>query len=259
MACLRIGISCLCSFPLAIKGIRTVNKSKLPLLLAIGLFGTGIPAFLFPLSMTHSDSSVNGILNSLSPLWTLVIGYYLFKVNITRQKLLGVLIGFAGALVLVLGKTGGNLRLDVFYSFLPVIATFCYGMSSNLTKQKLQNENAAHATSIAMAMIGLPALIILSFTAAPAKIVAGTVWLSLAAITTLSIFGTLIAWILFYRLVQRTDALFAASVTYLVPIVAIGWGVLDGEVLNLIQLLGFAFIITGVYYTTRPAKLKAKQ
>jgi drug/metabolite transporter (DMT)-like permease len=102
-----------------------------------------------------------------------------------------------------------------------------------------------------MAMIGLPAIIGLFFTNAPAKIGSGNFWVPLACVATLSVFGTLIAWMLFYRLVQRTDALFAASVTYLIPVVAIAWGFLDGEFLNTVQLAGMVLILIGVYFTTR--------
>lgn len=256
LACLRISISCLCALPLAIKGLSSIPRDKYPTLLMVGIFGSGAPAFLFALSMTKSGSAVNGILNSLSPLWTLVIGYYLFKVSISTQKIIGVVVGFLGALVLVLGKPGSSLQVDVLYSLLPVLATFCYGMSSNLTKQRLQNQNAIYTTAVAMAGMGLPVLAGLFFTDAPAKVMRGEVWLPLLCVATLSIVGTLIAWMLFYRLVQRTDALFAASVTYLIPIVAIAWGVLDGEVLSVIQIGGMLLILAGVYFTTRMQPVK---
>ncbi len=234
-----------------LRALKSISRDKYRTIFLIGIFGSGAPAFLFSLSMTQSGSAVNGILNSLSPLWTLVVGFYLFKVAISTQKVFGVIIGFLGALVLVLGKSGTSFEVDVLYSFLPVIATFCYGLSSNITKQKLQNQNAVYTTALAMGMIGLPAMSALFFTEAPAKIVSGTVWFPLVCVVTLSVFGTLIAWMLFYRLVQRTDALFAASVTYLIPIVAIGWGLLDGEFLSLIQVGGMVLILVGVYYTTR--------
>ncbi len=254
LACLRVSISCTVALPLAIKGFRRVPRDKFFILLLVGIFGSGAPSFLFALSMTKSGSAINGILNSLSPLWTLVIGYYLFKVHISAQKILGVLIGFGGALVLVLGRSGATLQVDLLYSLLPVIATFCYGMSSNLTKQKLQNQNAIYTTALAMSMIGLPAIIGLFFTSAPAKIASGNFWVPFACVAALSVFGTLIAWMLFYRLVQRTDALFAASVTYLIPIVAIAWGLADNEFLNAAQLVGMVLILVGVYFTTRQGK-----
>lgn len=251
LACLRISISFIVSVPFAVQALRKLPRDKYFTVLQVGFFGSGAPAFLFALSMTHSGSALNGVLNSLSPLWTLLIGYFLYRVAISQQKVWGVLIGFAGAVVLVLGKADVSLQTDVLYGILPVIATFCYGMSSNITKQKLQNQSPVQTTALAMSMIGIPAFTMLFFTDAPQKISSGTVWFPFMCVAALSVFGTLIAWMLFYRLVQRTDALFAASVTYLIPIVAIGWGLFDGESLSVIQLLGVALILIGVYFTTK--------
>jgi drug/metabolite transporter (DMT)-like permease len=237
-------------FPLLLKAFAKLPREKYTTIFLIGLFGSGAPAFLFALSMTKTGSAVNGIINSLSPLWTLIIGYFLFKIEISAQKMFGVIIGFAGAVVLVLGKENADFSIDIVYGLLPVIATFCYGMSTNITKQKLQNQNPIYTTSIAMCMIGVPAIVLLSFTDAPAKIMSGTAYNALLSVVMLSVFGTLIAWMLFYRLVQRTDALFAASVTYLIPVVAITWGLLDGELLGVLQVGGMALILTGVYFTT---------
>jgi drug/metabolite transporter (DMT)-like permease len=252
LATLRISISFLCSLPFTVKAIRTIPRDKYFTVLQIGIFGSGAPALLFAVSMTHSGSAVNGILNSLSPIWTLIIGYYLFRIHISSTKILGVVMGFVGALILVLGKTGASFEVDIVYSFLPVIATFCYGMSTNITKQKLQYQSPVYTTSLAMMMIGIPALItLLLLTDAPAKIASGMVWMPFIYVCVLSIFGTLIAWMLFYRLVQRTDALFGASVTYLIPVVAISWGILDGEILSLLQFGGMVLILVGVYFTTK--------
>ena len=204
--------------------------------------------------MTKTGSAVNGILNSLSPLWTLLIGYFLFNMVITTRKVSGVLIGFGGALLLVVGKTSNLADTDWLYASLPLAATFCYGLSSNLTKQKLQNQNPLYTTSLAMAIIGIPAIIGLLFTNAPQIVLSGTAWISVGSIVFLAVFGTFIAWMLFYRLVQRTDALFAASVTYLIPLVAILWGLLDGEHLSPIQFGGMMLILLGVYFTTTQKK-----
>ena len=252
LACLRISISFLFSIPIAVYGFKTIPRSKYGALLAVGVISSGLPAYLFALSMTKSESGVIGILNSLSPLWTIVVGYYLFHVTITRQKIMGVLIGFAGALVLVLGKPGAGFKIDAFYSFLPVVATFCYGLGTNITKEKLQHENPVYGTALSLCFVGLPVSVLLFFTGAPAVIASGNAWLSLLCVTALAIFGTIAGWMLFYRLVQRTDALFAASVTYLVPIVAIAWGFLDGEKLSVLQFGGMGLILLGVYFTTKP-------
>lgn len=251
VAALRISISFLCAAPFIVKALRTIPRDKYFTILQIGIFGSGAPGFLFALSMTKSDSAVNGILNSLSPIWTLIIGYFLFRIPVAGAKIFGVVIGFLGALVLVLGKNNGHIEADIYYSFLPVAATFCYGMSTNITKQKLQDQSPIYTTSLAMTMIGIPCLVFLAFSDAPAKIAGGGAWFSLASVIALAVFGTLIAWMLFYRLVQRTDALFAASVTYLIPIVAIAWGIFDGENLSLVQIGGMILILVGVYFTTK--------
>jgi len=251
MACLRISISFICALPLAIKAFKAVSKEKYFTLGLIGFISILLPAFLFAFALTNGESAINGILNALSPLWTALIGYFFFKAVISGKKMLGVAIGFAGAAVLVIGAPGFSFKVDLLYAALPVIATFCYGLGTNLTKQKMQNENPIYTTVISMSFAGVPALIALFCTAAPAKIAGGNVWLPLAAIAALAVFGTFVAWILFYRLLQRTDMLFATSVTYLVPIVAVSWGILDGELLGLIQIGGMLLILAGVYFTTR--------
>lgn len=251
---LRIAISFVAAMPFLIKAVRTVPRDKYFTILQIGLLGTALPALLFAVAMTKSGSAINGILNSLSPLWTLLIGYFMFNLAITTRKISGVLVGFGGAVLLVFGKTNQLANADWWYTSLPLIATFCYGLSSNLTKQKLQNQNPLYTTSLAMAIIGIPAFVGLWFTDVPQVVFSGSAWLSVVSIVFLAVFGTFIAWMLFYRLVQRTDALFAASVTYLIPLVAIFWGLLDGEQLSPIQFGGMMLILLGVYFTTSSKK-----
>lgn len=251
MACLRISISFICALPLAFKAFNSVPSEKYFTLALIGIISILLPAFLFAFALTNGESAINGILNALSPLWTALIGYFFFKAVISGKKALGIAIGFAGAVVLVVGASGFNFQVDVLYAALPVIATVCYGIGTNLTKQKMQHINPLYTTGISISFAGVPAVIALLFTGAPGKIATGQVWWPLASIAVLAVFGTLIAWILFYRLLQRTDTLFATSVTYLVPIVAVAWGVLDGELLSIIQVGGMMLILAGVYFTTR--------
>ncbi len=251
MACLRISISFICCLPLLFKALKEIPSEKLFTLFLIGVISIGLPAFLFALSLTQGESAINGIINSLSPLWTVLIGYYGFKVAVSGKKLLGVAIGFMGAVVLVVGKPDFTLRGDGLYTALPILATLCYGLGTNLTRKRLQGENPLYTTAISMSMVGVPVLIGLFFTCAPAKIASGQVWMPILAIAALAVFGTFIAWILFYRLLQRTDMLFATSVTYLVPIIAIAWGMFDGETLSILQVGGMLLILGGVYFTTR--------
>jgi drug/metabolite transporter (DMT)-like permease len=251
MALLRISISFLCAIPLVYKAMKAISQEKFLTLFIIGIISMLLPAILFAVSLTQGESAVNGIINSLSPLWTALIGFYVFGIAFSGKKMLGVAIGFIGAAVLVIGKPGFSFKADIIYTTLPVIATLCYGIGTNLTKRRMQNENPLYTTALSMSMVGVPSVIGLFFTGAPAKIASGAFWMPLAAIVALAVFGTFVAWILFYRLLQRTDMLFATSVTYLVPIVAISWGLRDGEVLSVIQIAGMFLILTGVYFTTR--------
>lgn len=255
LACLRVGISCIVTLPLVIKAVKSISREKYLAVLGVGVFGSAAPALLFALSLTKTGSGLNGIINSLTPLWTIILGVLWYQLHISTQKIIGVVIGFLGAVILVLGQTGKMVNTNLFFGVFPFIATFCYGLSSNLTKQKLQDESAVYTTALAMVMVGIPALVGLSFTGAPAKIMSGTVWLPFVCVATLSVFGTVIAWTLFYRLVQRTDALYASSVTYLVPIVALAWAWFDHESLSAVQFIGMLLIFAGVYFTTTAKNL----
>ena len=182
MALLRISISFLCAIPLVYKAMKAISREKFPTLFIIGIISMLLPAILFAVSLTQGESAVNGIINSLSPLWTALIGFYVFGVAFSGKKMLGVAIGFIGAAVLVIGKPGFSFKADIIYTTLPVIATLCYGIGTNLTKQRMQSENPLYTTALSMSMVGVPSVIALFFTGAPAKIATGAVWMPLAAI-----------------------------------------------------------------------------
>jgi len=249
MGSLRISLSFLACIPFLYKAVQDIPKEKYPYIIFVGLFGTGFPAFLFAFAMVHISSSVSGIINSLSPLFTVLTGLLLFGVVVTRTKMIGVLIGFLGAIVLVLGKKNLNFKADLFYALLPVLATFCYGLNSNFVKRFFPTTNALYVTAIAMSVMGIPSLAVLFSTNFVFKMqhTEGAIF-AFSCVFFLALFGTVIAWLLFYRLVQRTDALMAASVTYLIPVVALAWGLADGETLNMIQLAGMGLILAGVYF-----------
>lgn len=251
LAALRMVFSLLCCLPFLPKAFRHISKNDYGKVAIAGLLGSGIPAFLFALAMTRTNSSVNGIINSLSPLFTVISGALFWQISVSGRKLAGVLIGLLGAVVLVMGKSGFHFSVESGFAIFPVIATFCYGLNSNYIKQKLAYAPALEITAMAMLFLGIPSLIILSFTGMDQVMSHPFFYRSTACLFCLALFGTVVGWILYYRLVQRTDALFAASVTYLIPIVAIAWGLLDGERLMPVQLGGMLLILTGVYFVTR--------
>jgi drug/metabolite transporter (DMT)-like permease len=184
-------------------------------------------------------------------LFTVLTGLLFWQITTPRVKLIGVMIGLVGAVVLVFGKGGFTLNGDMAYAILPVIATLFYGINSNYVKKQFPTTNPLHVTSLSIAFIGPPAIAILFCTDFVARLHSPAALQGIGCVSALGFFSTLIGWLIFYRLIQRRDALFAASVTYLVPIIAISWGLLDGESLNIYHGIGMLLILVGVYFVSR--------
>ncbi|MEQ8572932.1 DMT family transporter [Fulvivirga sp.] len=242
--------------PFAIKGLKNVQRKDWVLLLCVGLFGSFIPAFLFAKAQTQIPSSVAGILNALTPLFTMIIGAVFYSQKFTAKTVLGLIIGFGGTVVLILAGTGGDLSALNYYALLVVLATIFYGANLNLIKFKIPDLRARTITSISLMLVG-PLAIAYLFIMTPFvdKLASEEgAYFSLGAIVLLGVMGTAIALILFNQLVKITTPIFTSSVTYLIPIVAVIWGILDGEQLFLGHYLGMAAIIFGVYLANRKKK-----
>ncbi len=252
LAIIRISFSALAVSPFVVTAWQQTPRRQLPWVVLIGLSGSGIPAFLFAVSVGKLGSSVSGILNALSPLFTLLLGVLLFGQSAGRAQVAGVLLGLTGAVFLQLKNGGSGWQLEWRYLLLPLGATCCYGLSANITRYKLAQLKPLHATSLAMMAIGIPCLLYLLVSGKGAAFFLHTPQYSgLGYIALLSLLGTVLAWSLFYKLVQQSDALFAASVTYLIPIVALGWGFVDGEWLDGRHAAGLSLILVGVYFVSR--------
>ena len=253
---IRIVAASVFLLPIAVHGMKKVQKKDWFLLLCVGFFGSFIPAFLFAKAQTQIPSSVAGILNALTPLFTMIIGAVFYSQKFTPRTVLGLIIGFGGTVVLILAGTGGDLSALNYYALLVVLATIFYGANLNLIKFKIPDLNARTITSISLALVGPLGIVYLFFmTPFVDKLtsVEGA-YFSLGAIVLLGIMGTAIALILFNQLVKMTTPIFTSSVTYLIPIVAVIWGILDGEELFLGHYLGMAAIIFGVYLANRKKK-----
>lgn len=256
VAALRLVIAGGILFPLVWDKARQLSRREWQVVLTVGFIGNAIPAFLFPLAETQINSATAGILNALSPLFVLVLGLAFFGARFSGRQTLGVLIGFAGALVLVLGGAGPiSLGGRVGYTLLVVLATAGYGLSTNLMKRYLNHTPALLASGFALLGASLPYLVYLVFFSGVGKVMQTPgAWTGLGYIAILGAVGTASALIAFYRLVQLTDPIFSSSVTYLIPLVALGWGMLDGERLEPLQYLGMGVILVGVYLANRKAK-----
>ena len=218
-----------------------------------GFLGSFFPVFLFAYAQTEIDSGVTAVLNSMVPLFTLFIGRFLFGSAIRPLQLIGVLFGFIGAVGLIL--VGAQIHTDQNYSyaFLILLATFGYACNANIIKAKLQGASPLAIATGNFAVITLPALIILPLSGFfdSAVIEGPYFWSSLGYLTLLCVMSTCIAKIMFNRLIQMADPVFSVSVTYLIPIVGLMWGVTDGESFVLQQLLAALFILLGVYLVTQ--------
>ncbi|MBK8053255.1 MAG: DMT family transporter [Saprospiraceae bacterium] len=252
LGCLRLGISSLAFAPMVWWHRRDIEWKMLPLFIAVGLTGSGLPAFLFAYAQTEVSSSLAGLLNSLTPIWTLIIGIFLFRLNFSNLKLIGVVIGFFGAGMLILMGNGGLSGGIQWQSLLIVAATICYGSSVNMVQAFFGHTKPVIISSMSFFVLGIPALIWL-FTTDFLHVMAHdpqAKW-SLGAVTILSLFGTVLASMIFYYLVQKTSAVFGSTVTYLMPVVALAWGILDGETISMLHIAGLCLILVGVYFTKK--------
>ena len=259
---LRITLTSLAFLPLAVRYCRGLSAKQWGLLTVIGLCGTGLPSFLFPLAQRELSSSLAGALSSLTPLMTVLAGVALFGTRLQGWRLLGVGVGLVGALLLVVGRFGfdpggaGERAWPVGAIAMAAAATLCYGTSSNIVKRYFPGEDALRVTAGAMAPLGLMGVTILLVGGGlPVGEDAGATVAQLrfayASVVFLALIGTALASWLFFRLVQLTDPVFASTVSYLVPIVALGWGLADRETVTPLIVAGLALVLAGVYLSKR--------
>lgn len=227
--------------------LKNLNKQKILDIIIVGSIGVAIPPFLFTYAQTSINSSTAGMLASLTPLFALLVGFLFFKTEINSYKITGVLLGLIGAVILFIFKKGSEVTINE-YALLVVLATMCYAISTNMQKAKLQGIPSLQLTSFMFLFIGIPSGIYLLFSDVQNVFQKNQLaWQSFWYIFILAIVGTSLAYWLFNMLIQKSTAVFAQSVTYLMPLVAIGWGLLDGEELLLKDYFGSAFILAGIY------------
>ncbi len=253
LGALRMLIAGICLLPFAVKYYTKVATKSWKYILLVGLIGNGIPAFLFPYAETVISSASAGILNTLTPIFVLIIGISFFNFPFSARKLIGILLGLLGSILLiVLGQGKVNITEHALYSLLIIVACVGYAVSSNVIKKHLNDTNPIAISTFSILSMAIPYCFYLGYNSLHQDLMAHPLaWLSLGYISLLSVFGTVAALMLFYRLLQLTDPLFTSSVTYLIPIVAIAWGLLDGEFISPLQLIGMGVIFMGVYLVNR--------
>lgn len=252
---LRLVVAGLCAIPLIWGQAHRVKKEAWKWILVVGVVGNAIPAVLFPLAETRLNSASVGVLNVMSPIFVLIFGFLFFQFRFSVLQIVGVALGFGGVLMLILlGDQTVSVSEHLLYAGAAVLATVGYGLSTNIMKRYLQDVPSTLAPSFALFFMGIPYAVYLIFFAElqiPFQVDSDLAWTSLAYIVLLGAVGTALALVLFYRLVQISDPIIAASVTYLIPIVALFWGWVDGETLTALQSVGIGVILVGVYLVNR--------
>lgn len=253
VAALRIFIAFLFLSPLIFKHVKKPLLKHWKGFVGMGVLGNFIPAFLFTKAETGISSSLTGMLNSLTPLFTLLLGVLLFKTKTKWVNVVGILIGFLGAIGLLMVGKSENMNNNMLFGLFVVIATICYALSVNIIKKELNEVNSVTATVWAVMFIGpLAGIYLFGFTDFTTKLVSNPMaYSSLGYIVILAVFGTALSVIVFNVLIRNTNALFASSVTYLIPIVALVWGILDGEDIQVLHFVWIAFILLGVYLVNK--------
>ncbi|MEO6348159.1 MAG: EamA family transporter [Aquaticitalea sp.] len=236
------------------KTVRNIEKNQWKWLVLSGFLGSFFPAFLFAIAETEIDSSVASILNSLTPLSTLLMGLAIFKIGSTKRQMVGVIIGFVGTALLILKGADLHPKQNYLFVGFVVLATIMYAANVNIIKSRLHNVKPLAIATGNYVAIFIPAIIVLlssgffnttTFENPNFKI-------SILSVTILSFFGTALAKVMFNNLIQISTPVFASSVTYLMPIVALMWGTLDGERFTWIQGVASLIILVGVFLSHRP-------
>lgn len=245
----RVSVTSIILVIVGYKRLKDIPKAAWKWLAVSGLIGTLFPSFLFAYAETEIDSAIASILNSTVPLLALIVGVVFFKSGLVKSQLLGVSIGLVGSIVLILIGASFNPNQNYWFATLPVIASLMYAFNANIIKSYLQHISALGIAAGSFLIMIIPAFIILAstgffnieFLSRPET------QTSMLYVGLLALLGTALAKIIFNRLIQLSDPVFSTSVTYLIPIIALFWGFLDGETFSLWQLIAGALILVGVY------------
>ena len=247
---LRVLIAGILMFPLAWKGIKQFPRKRLKWLVLAAFTGNFIPMFLFPIAETQVSSSIAGIINSMMPIFVIIVGGLVWKFPTNKNQIFGVLISFVGACIIAMqGSESGGVKIVPI--LLLLLATLLYAISTTTVKAKLSEVPSKLLSGYVFSFVlFLPSLISLVFSGFFQRVdfESAEFWKGIGFVSLLAIFGTGLAMMLNYRLLSISTPLFASTTTLLMPIVAVLWGLLDGEKLSVLQILGAAIIIAGLIF-----------
>lgn len=255
---IRMFLASLALLPISIRNLKYLKKKDLGSLLVVGFVGSFIPAFLFAEAQTRIASALAGMLNSLTPVFTLIIGLIVFNLKFKGRQVFGIGLGLVGALGLIMAGEGATIGQFNVYGLLVVLATTMYATNINVVKAKLSHLSGVQVTSLSFMFLIPVALVYLLLTDfSPA--LENPQWpIHLTALAGLGVIGTGAAMLLMNSLIRHVSTIFASSVTYIIPIFAIMWGILDGENITLHHLGNMLIVLVGVYLISRRPKRNSR-
>ena len=250
---LRLSLASLVLMPFLLKSLNEIKKKDYFILFISGIVGNVIPYFLYPIAQTQIDSATSGVLTSLTPFFALIIGVIFYKLKATKNNIIGLCIGFLGTSILILFSNSSEGFSADLYGLFVVAATLLYGINLNLVKYHLKHLKPITITAFSIvSILPITLYILFAHTEFPSHLkLVNEYLLEFGYVFVLGVLGTSIATLIFYNLIKIKDTVFAAMVTYLMPIVAIGFVVLDGEKINLIQLFGMLLVLLGVFINSK--------
>lgn len=244
IAAMRISFSGLALIPFINWKKLDIKRSDYKYFIISGFLGSAIPAFLFPLAQTRISSSLAGAINGLTPLFALIIGVIFLGVKFSRLKAFGVIFGLAGAVFLIIGQ---DIQFEFSHVMMAIVATLCYGINVNIIKQKLDSYPPLLVAALPLAIISIAGFAVLGYFGLNINVNDMQFVYSFGATLLLAFIGTSISLIMFNRLIQQTNTVFATSVTYLIPIVALFWGLFDHEQILYNYFIGLLFILGAIW------------
>ena len=248
LGALRMLITAVFLLLVGYKSIKRIQKKHWIYIAYTAVLGTFFPAFMFAFAINGIDSSIVSILNSLTPFNTFIFGALVFGFTFKKNQLIGILVGLIGTILLILNGAHLNPGQNYWYALLIIISSIGYAFNVNIVKKYLYDLDALAITTGNFLLLIIPALLVLIFSGFFSTFeINDQTTTALGYITILSIVGTGIAKVIFNKMVHISSPVFASSVTYIIPIVAVGWGIIDDEKLSLIQLFAGGIILFGVY------------
>lgn len=244
----RVAVSGLILAYFGIPALLKMKKTTLFWVILTGFFGNFLPMFLFPIAQTRVSSSLAGILDSLVPVFVLIFGFLIFGIKSKGLQVLGAIIGFVGAGLLMLFSETSTEESNLGYALLVVLATACYAVAALIIKERLHHVRSMDLSAAVFSVWMIPSFLILIFSGFFNNLNTNPQTLeSLGYLSILTILGTAIAIVLYYKLIQITSPVFASTVTYLLPLVAVIWGLIDGESFSIWYVIGGLLILWGIY------------